>query len=73
MKTKYFKPKTKLAIRIAIAVKGLTASLVAMAYVSEKPNLMFGIMVTGAVMNELVNFLSDGTEEIKKQDEEPKP
>ena len=69
MKSKYFKPKTKLAIRIAIAIKGLTASLVAMAYVSEKPNLMFGIMVVGAMANELVNFLSDGSEEVKKNED----
>lgn len=68
MKSKYFKPKTKLAIRIAIAIKGLTGSLVAMAYVAEKPGLMFGIMVVGAFANEMVNFLSDGSEEIKNED-----
>jgi hypothetical protein len=68
MKTKYFKPNTKLAIKFAIAIKGLTASLVAMAYVSNKPNLMFGIMIVGAVMNELINFLSDKTDESTKSE-----
>ncbi len=40
-----------------------------MAYVTEKPNLMFGIMVVGAMANELVNFLSDGSEEVKNNED----
>ena len=67
MSNKYYKPKTKRAIKLAMAVKGLTASLVAMAYVSEKPNLMFGLMITGAAMNELINFLSGENENLKPE------
>lgn len=59
----YFKPNTKAAIKLAVAVKGLTASLVAMAYVNEKQNVMFAIMIVGAVANEVINFLSDATKE----------
>lgn len=59
----YFKPNTKKAIKLAVAIKGLTASLTAMAYVNDKPNLMFIIMIVGAVANEAVNFLSDGTKQ----------
>lgn len=59
----YFKPNSKQAIKIAVAVKGLTASVVAMAYVNDKPNLMFILMIVGAVANEAINFLSDGTKQ----------
>jgi hypothetical protein len=57
----YFKPNTKKAIKLAIAIKGLTASLAAMAYMNDKPNLMFGVMIVGAIANEAINFLSDNT------------
>lgn len=59
----YFKPNTKRAIKLAMAVKGLTASLTTMAYVNDKPNLMFIIMIIGAVANEVINVLSDATNE----------
>lgn len=58
----YFKPNTKQAIKLALAIKGLTASLTTMAYVNDKPNWMFIIMIIGAVANELINFLSDDTQ-----------
>ena len=57
----YFKPNTKTAIKLAIAVKSLTGALTAMAFVSEKPNYMMIIMLVGAVANEAINFLSDST------------
>lgn len=57
----YFKPNTKKAIKLAIAIKGLTASIAAMAYMNDKPNLMFGVMIVGAVANEAINFLSEDT------------
>jgi len=59
----YFKPNTKKAIKLAIAIKGLTASLTAMAFISEKPNVMLIIMIVGAVANEAINFLSDDTKD----------
>jgi|TARA_R110000868_G_scaffold395188_4_gene666770 hypothetical protein len=59
----YFKPNTKKAIKLAIAIKGLTASLAAMAYMNDKPNLMFGVMIVGAIANEAINFLSDNTKD----------
>lgn len=62
---KYFKPNTKQAIKLALAIKGLTASLTTMAYVNDKPNLMFTIMIIGAIANELINYFSDATENVK--------
>ena len=59
----YFKPNTKKAIKLAIAIKGLTASLTAMAFISEKPNVMLIIMIVGAAANEAINFLSDDTKD----------
>ena len=59
----YFKPNTKKAIKLAIAIKGLTASLATMAYMNDKPNLMFGVMIVGAIANEAINFLSDNTKD----------
>ena len=58
----YFKPNTKKAIKLAIFVKSVTASLATMAFFNDKPNVLFIVMVTGAVCNELINFLSDGTD-----------
>lgn len=57
----YFKPNTKMAIKLAVAIKGLTATLVAMACVNSNANLMFAIMLAGAVANEAINFMSDDT------------
>ena len=59
----YFKPNTKRAIKLAMAIKGLTASLTTMAYVNDKPNWMFIIMIIGAIANEVINILSDATNE----------
>lgn len=59
----YFKPNTKRAIKLAMAIKGLTASLTTMAYVNDKPNWMFIIMIIGAIANEVINVLSDATNE----------
>ena len=62
----YFKPNTKMAIKVALAIKGLTASMVTMAYVNNKPNYMFIIMMIGAAANELINILSDATQPTDK-------
>lgn len=56
---KYFKPNSKKAIKLAIAIKGLTASLTAMAFFNDKPNYMFAIMIVGAIANEAINFFSE--------------
>lgn len=64
---KYFKPNSKKAIKIATAIKGLTATLATFAYVNDKPNLMFVIMIIGAVANEAINFFSEA--EPEKKDE----
>lgn len=57
----YFKPNTKQAIKLAMAIKGLTASLTAMAFIADKPKYMMVIMIIGAVANEVINLLSDDT------------
>ena len=58
----YFKPNTKKAIKLATFIKGITASMATMAYVTERPNTMFAIMIIGAVANETINFLSDSSD-----------
>lgn len=57
----YFKPNTKKAIKLAIAVKGLTASLAAMAFVTNNTTYLAIVLIVGAVANEAINFLSDDT------------
>lgn len=59
----YFKPNTRSAIKVAMGIKGFTASLATMAYINSNPHLMFGVMLIGAVANEAINFLSDDTKE----------
>lgn len=59
----YFKPNSKRAIKLATALKGLTATMATMAYVEGKPNFLFIIMIVGALANETINFLSDGANE----------
>jgi hypothetical protein len=62
---RYFKPNTKKAIKLAVAVKGLTASLAAMAFVNDNKNYLMIVLIVGAVANEAINFLSDATKEDK--------
>ena len=57
----YFKPNTKKAIKLAVAVKGLTVSLAAMAFVNDDKNYLMIVLIVGAVANEAINFLSDAT------------
>lgn len=57
----YFKPNTKQAIKLAVAIKGITAALTGMAYVTNKANMMFAVMVVGALATEAINFFSDDT------------
>jgi len=59
----YFKPNTKKAIKLAVAVKGLTASLAAMAFVSDNKNYLMVVLIVGAIANEAINFMSDATKE----------
>lgn len=57
---KYFKGNSKKAIKLAMAVKSLTAGLAAMSYFSGKPGLAMIIGAIGLTANEVINFLSDG-------------
>ena len=59
----YFKPNTKKAIKLAVAVKGLTASMVAMSFVNDNKTLLIITLMVGAIANEAINFLSDATKE----------
>jgi hypothetical protein len=58
----YFKPNTKKAIKLATFIKGITASMATMAYMTDKPNLLFAIMIIGAIANETINLLSDASD-----------
>ena len=62
----YFKPNTKKAIKIAIFIKGLTATLVVNAYIINNPKLMLIFAIVGAVANETINFLSVKKDETTK-------
>lgn len=65
----YFKPNTKKAMKLAIAVKGLTASLATMAFINDNKNYMIIVLIAGAIANEAINFLSDDTKQKKSDDE----
>jgi hypothetical protein len=58
----YFKPNTKKAIKLATFIKGITASMATMAFMTDKPNLLFAIMIIGAIANETINLLSDASD-----------
>lgn len=68
----YFKPNTKQAIKLAIAVKGLTASFATMAFVNDNTKYMMIVLVVGAIANEAINFFSDDTKH-KVENEGNKP
>ena len=55
----YFKPNTKKAIKLAIAIKSLTGTLAGASFVMADPNYTIAILVIGALANEAINFLSD--------------
>lgn len=55
----YFKPNTKKAIKIATAIKGLTATLATVSAIAANVYWVTGVLIVGAVANEVINFLSD--------------
>lgn len=54
----YFKPNSKTAIKFALFIKGITATLVTSAYINNNQKCMLIIMIIGAVANETINLLS---------------
>lgn len=62
----YFKPNTKGAIKLAVAVKSLTVGMAGLAYFSGNPHYIMWIGMTGLAANEVINFLSDATKEDAK-------
>lgn len=62
----YYKPLSKKWRQIIIAINGLSYSLMGAAFLAEKPQLAFGILLVNAVSKELIK-LSEGTNE--KSDE----
>jgi hypothetical protein len=58
----YFKPNSKKAKKLAIFIKGLTGALSGSAFVSGNSNISLGIFVIGAIANEVINLLSDGSD-----------
>lgn len=55
----YLKPNTKKAIKIAIAIKGFTASIATAAYLVANAEAALVVAIIGAVANEVINCLSD--------------
>lgn len=59
MKLRNYGKKSKRMIRLAVFIKGLTASLGTSAFVMDNKNLAFGILLIGAISNEIINFIND--------------
>ncbi len=64
MNLNYFKPKTKLAVRFSIFVKGVTGSIGAGFILAGYKITGLCILGVGAFVNEGINFFSDGTCEV---------
>ena len=56
---KNYGKKTKKLIRLAVAVKSLTATIGASVYFTENKDAAFVILIIGAVLNEVINFLGN--------------
>lgn len=67
----YFKPNTKQAIKVAAAIKGLTGAVAASVWATGNPNIAMICFLAGAIANEAINLLSDGTNESPKDDQQP--
>lgn len=55
----YFKPNTKKAIKIATAIKGLTATIATSTYIMANAEWSLIVLIVGATANEIINLLSD--------------
>lgn len=65
----YFKPNSKTAIKLAIAVKSFTGVISLAEFFTGNKTAAFIIFLIGAAANEAINFLSDGTKENPKVSE----
>lgn len=68
----YFKPNSKKAIKIAMFIKGLCGTIAAAAYYEVGSKGALIVMIVGFCANELINVLSDGTDEMKRRIEQEK-
>lgn len=59
----YLKPTPKNVKRWLLAMKGIIATCAGSAYFAGNDKAAFWMMVAGGVLNELVNILSDETEQ----------
>lgn len=66
----YFKPNSKKAIKLAIAVKSFTGVLAGSIWVSGDSKSALIVFIIGAAANEVINFLSDDEKESKRKDKE---
>jgi hypothetical protein len=57
---KYFKPNSKKAIKLAMFIKGLSGALSGTAFANGNEKISLGVLVIGAVCNEVINLFSDG-------------
>lgn len=64
----YFKPNSKQAIKLAIAIKSITGSIGASTWIGGHDTIALCIFLVGAIANEAVNFFSDGTNETLKEE-----
>lgn len=58
----YFKPTPKNIQKGLLALKSIMATIGGAAYFSENQKAAFWILVGGAVLNELANLFSNGSE-----------
>jgi len=57
----YFKPNSKKAIKLALAVKSFTGVLAGSIWVTGDSKTALIVFIVGAIANEVINFLSDDT------------
>lgn len=68
MKLNYFKPTKKKAKKFILAMQGTLGSAALLSFITNHPKYSVYFLVLGFVIDFLVRLLSDGTDEVKKDD-----
>jgi len=68
MASNYYKGNTKIAIKIALAIKSTCVALSGYVYLNGYPQYVMIIGGIGLLSNEVINWFSDGTSGEQKQE-----
>lgn len=68
MASNYYKGNTKVAIKIALAIKSTCVALSGYVFITDKPQYVLYIGGIGLAANEVINWFSDGTSGEQKQE-----